>query len=72
MQSLLAQRSSALVVKVIVKSSRRRFIKLLSFLSLLPLARGFVLSHASLAEQQLGNNHILVNGWILKKSDLVD
>ncbi len=72
MQSLLAQRSRALVVRGVVKSSRRRFIKLLSFLSLLPLARGFGLSHATLAEQQLGNIHTLVDGWILKKSDLVD
>lgn len=53
---------------VIVNNSRRRLIKLLS---VLPLAGSFLFRRASLAEQQLGNNHVLVNGWILKKSDLV-
>ena len=53
----------------IAKKSRRRFIKLLS---ILPFAGNLALFHSSFVEQQLDNDHIFVEGWILKKSDLVD
>lgn len=29
-----------------------------------------MLSHAPLAQQELGSRYAIVNGWILKKSDL--
>jgi hypothetical protein len=51
------------------KTSRRQFVK---SASLLTLARALLLTSPSVAERQLGNNHVLVNGWILKKSDLID
>jgi hypothetical protein len=56
-------------VEFIVKTPRRQFVKLLS---ILPLVGSFALFRTSLAEKQLDNNHVIVNGWILKKSDLVD
>ena len=54
---------------IIVKNTRRQIITLLG---LLPFAGGYLFSSASLAEHALGNDYILVNGWILKKSDLTD
>jgi len=52
-----------------VKNTRRQIITLLG---LLPFAGGYLFASASLAEHELGNDYILVNGWILKKSDLTD
>ncbi len=49
--------------------ARRQVLKLLS---LLPWTGSLALAKQSPLEDQLGNDYILVNGWILKKSDVTD
>ena len=49
--------------------SRRQVIK---YLSLLPFMGVFGMRGTSAAVKQLDENHVIVNGWILKRSDLVE
>lgn len=53
----------------IVKKTRRQFVK---YLSILPLVGSFSLNRESIAEKHLESGYILVNGWVLKKTDLID
>lgn len=52
-----------------VNKTRRHFAK---YLCLFPFLGTFIQSRTTAAEQQLNDNFVLVNGWILKKSDLTD
>ena len=52
-----------------MKYSRRLMIK---YLGLLPFVRAVDLRSASLAGKQLNEDYVLVNGWILKRSDFVE
>jgi hypothetical protein len=52
-----------------MKSTRRQLIK---FAFLLPLIGVVPSRRISAARQELSDGFILVNGWILKKSDLAD
>lgn len=52
-----------------MKNTRRQFLKLLG---LLPFTGGYAFSRTSFVEQRLGDDYVLVNGWILKRSDLTD
>jgi hypothetical protein len=54
---------------VSMKYSRRRVIK---YLSLLPFMGVLETRGTSLARKQLNENYVMVNGWILKRSDLVE
>ena len=49
--------------------SRRIVIK---YLGLLPFVPVLDLRGTSLAGKQLNENYVIVNGWILKKNDLVE
>ena len=52
-----------------MKNSRRRVIKCLS---LLPFMGVLGMRGTPLARKQLNEDYVLVNGWILKRSDLVE
>ena len=51
-----------------MKYSRRQLIK---YLSLLPFMGVLEMRGTSIAHKQLDENYVIVNGWILKRSDLV-
>lgn len=52
-----------------MKYSRRRVIK---YLSLLPFIGVLGMRRKPFAVKQLNENYVMVNGWILKRSDLME
>ena len=52
-----------------MKVSRRQVI---TYLSLLPFMGVLEMRRSPSVVKQLDENHVIVNGWILKRSDLVE
>ena len=50
-----------------MRKARRHFLKLLVSL---PFANALLASQPSFIERHLGDDYVLVDGWIMKKSDL--
>lgn len=52
-----------------MNKARRQLFK---FLCALPIAGGLVASRATIFEEELDDQFVILDGWILKKSDLTE
>jgi hypothetical protein len=55
--------------RVSMQNSRRQFLKIIG---LLPFVRVCLFPEAKTIVENLGDEYVLLNGWILKRTDLYD